>query len=588
MTTATATATAERVAFAPISNSKMNIIKNQDNIKSFSLKSPNKFKLSNLADSNQITSNSNDSNNLNKKRSFEISTSTPTATRNLIFPDNLLNNNNASTNNPKNSLVSAHIFNSNMENHSTPAKRRLVTSSLISDYENENDVFTSPRLERARMLKLKLQLAYYKVQTNQTNTPLFDLKPVSTNKSNTQFDLTNEQTIDNDETQELIEEDTGIHEMHDDDEDDKVDRVFSNNIEASRRSITSPSATVFAKQRSNAISDLLAASSPIVSNRVSSMLITKPLPTNKTQNGFSNKQSNSSLSVSSSPSDNSSLDSSIIKRKSPALSSSSNSSSLMDNVVTKRATTANMKRLKLEFAEKSPELKNSKLMSLDEAATNGPRSASNTPKDSEFPKTASATQKPVETISAATTTTVAASESSAPSAPFVYKKPLISSLINPSCNSTSPSRFAMSNKYNSETQNATGYKLPPIPKFASQVPPIAQNKRVLKVADLKNPVVSPNTVSLNNIASHQKTNISSLINPPSFTTVNESDSTKQQIDPNSTILMNTTSLMMATPIKKGNQTFDGDETQIMSSPTRLLSTPSSIGAARCLLQLAHR
>ncbi|GMF07747.1 unnamed protein product [[Candida] boidinii] len=359
----TATATAERVAFAPISNSKMNIIKNQDNIKSFSLKSPNKFKLSNLADSNQITSISNDSNNLNKKRSFEISTSTPTATRNLIFPDNLLNNNNASTNNTKNSLVSAHIFNSNMENHSTPAKRRLVTSSLISDYENENDVFTSPRLERARMLKLKLQLAYYKVQTNQTNTPLFDLKPVSTNKSNSQFDLTNEQTIDNDETQELIEEDTGIHEMHDDDEDDKVDRVFSNNIEASRRSITSPSATVFAKQRSNAISDLLAASSPIVSNRVSSMLITKPLPTNNTQNGFSNKQSNSSLSVSSSPSDNSSLDSSIIKRKSPALSSSSNSSSLMDNVVTKRATTANMKRLKLEFAEKSPELKNSKLIS---------------------------------------------------------------------------------------------------------------------------------------------------------------------------------------------------------------------------------
>lgn len=33
---------------------------------------------------------------------------------------------------------------------------------------------------------------------------------------------------------------------------------------------------------------------------------------------------------------------------------------------------------------------------------------------------------------------------------------------------------------------------------------------------------------------------------------------------------------------------DEDETQLMSSPTRLLSTPSSIGAAKCLLQLAHR
>lgn len=33
---------------------------------------------------------------------------------------------------------------------------------------------------------------------------------------------------------------------------------------------------------------------------------------------------------------------------------------------------------------------------------------------------------------------------------------------------------------------------------------------------------------------------------------------------------------------------DEDETQLMSSPTRLLSTPSSIGAAKCLLQLAYR
>ncbi|GME99751.1 unnamed protein product [[Candida] boidinii] len=380
----------------------------------------------------------------------------------------------------------------------------------------------------------------------------------------------------------------------DDEEDKVVDRVFLSNMGASNRCITSPSATVSLKQRSNAISDLLAASSPIVNSRVSSMLITKSSTANNNQNGFSNKQSNTSSSASLSPSDNSSLDSSIIKRKSPMLSSSSNSSSFMDNVVTKRATTANMKRLKLELSEKSPELKNSKIMSLDEAATNGPRSASNSPKDPEFLKTNFATQKPVETLTATTastnTTIVTTSEPSAPSsAPFVCKKPLISSLMNPTCNSTSPSRFAMSNKYNtSETQNTTGYKLPPIPKFASEVPPIAQNKRILKVADLKNPVVSAKTVSLNNIASQQKTNISSLINPTSSNTVNESDSTKQQIDPNSTILMNTTSQMMATPIKKGNQTFDGDETQIMSSPTRLLSTPSSIGAARCLLQLAHR
>lgn len=42
-------------------------------------------------------------------------------------------------------------------------------------------------------------------------------------------------------------------------------------------------------------------------------------------------------------------------------------------------------------------------------------------------------------------------------------------------------------------------------------------------------------------------------------------------------------------LKQNNSILkDDDETQLMSSPTRLLSTPSSIGAAKCLLQLAHR
>jgi hypothetical protein len=50
-----------------------------------------------------------------------------------------------------------------------------------------------------------------------------------------------------------------------------------------------------------------------------------------------------------------------------------------------------------------------------------------------------------------------------------------------------------------------------------------------------------------------------------------------------------TSLNNGIKINRSNSILkDEDETQLMSSPTKLLSTPSSIGAAKCLLQLAHR
>lgn len=50
------------------------------------------------------------------------------------------------------------------------------------------------------------------------------------------------------------------------------------------------------------------------------------------------------------------------------------------------------------------------------------------------------------------------------------------------------------------------------------------------------------------------------------------------------IISATTGIVAAT----GSCIDNDDETQIMSSPTRLMSTPSSIGAAKCLLQLAYR
>ncbi|CDK27018.1 unnamed protein product [Kuraishia capsulata CBS 1993] len=72
-----------------------------------------------------------------------------------------------------------------------------------------------------------------------------------------------------------------------------------------------------------------------------------------------------------------------------------------------------------------------------------------------------------------------------------------------------------------------------------------------------------------------------------------------ETSPNATIFLQDSSEMMVTPVRRklgsrsqhqptNDTTIDQDETQLMSSPSRLLSTPSSIGAAKCLLQLALR
>lgn len=80
--------------------------------------------------------------------------------------------------------------------HSTPIKQRpnkrpLVTLDLSdSNYLNiRNDPYdisenVAPRLKRARIIKMKLQIAWYKVKTNQTTTPITELKfPIATKKN---------------------------------------------------------------------------------------------------------------------------------------------------------------------------------------------------------------------------------------------------------------------------------------------------------------------------------------------------------------------------------------------------------------------
>lgn len=56
---------------------------------------------------------------------------------------------------------------------STPPATLLRKRPTVDPYDIEH---VSPRVKRARIIKMKLQLAWFKVQTNQTRTPLGSLK----------------------------------------------------------------------------------------------------------------------------------------------------------------------------------------------------------------------------------------------------------------------------------------------------------------------------------------------------------------------------------------------------------------------------
>lgn len=102
-------------------------------------------------------------------------------------------------------------------------------------------------------------------------------------------------------------------------------------------------------------------------------------------------------------------------------------------------------------------------------------------------------------------------------------------------------------------------------KFASNVP---SSKRTLKAPELK----KPNLVKLPSLAEIQ----------PRKPELNNLRSKSLALpEPQHQLL---------TPIKKSSKTRlknnDDDSTQLMSSPSKLMTTPSSMGAAKCLLQLA--
>lgn len=98
---------------------------------------------------------------------------------------NINNNNNSNLPSDSSSFIKQNA-------HSTPIRSKisvLNNSSAINvgttaignnkrslNLDNDDDINVSPKLKRARLLKMKLQLAYFKVKTNQTEIPLNDLK----------------------------------------------------------------------------------------------------------------------------------------------------------------------------------------------------------------------------------------------------------------------------------------------------------------------------------------------------------------------------------------------------------------------------
>lgn len=108
--------------------------------------------------------------------------------------------------------------------------------------------------------------------------------------------------------------------------------------------------------------------------------------------------------------------------------------------------------------------------------------------------------------------------------------------------------------------------VPCVPRFGLPLPTLKHTMSV----------TSPARFSLGNKPALNRTR--SAVPPVIISQLNTAASISADAD--ATLVQNTSSMLM-TPVK-------GAQGVQVSSPTRVLSTPSSIGAARCLLQLAHR
>ncbi|GMG21647.1 unnamed protein product [Ambrosiozyma monospora] len=469
------TTTSSRLALAPLSTSKLNI---SHNSKSRSFGGYSKSKSSSLYSPVRASKE-----NVFKIHSFNSFSGSVSVSGSPSFKKSL------------------HAGNSNRLNRSN------TSSFKISKPKNE----ISPRMERAKNLKLKLQLAYYKVKTNQTGVPLQDLKlplqaptPTKSRRHNNSY-----------------------HSYH-----------SSNTLDAFNQC----SNVAQNAQNVNAIADLLAASTPLLMKKVNAV----PPKSFKF----------SKVSVLSTGS---------------TRSSKNSHKCFLDEVVNKKATCANLKRASLEFfqATKSDCHNGNNHHHTNECSRSGSSSPTSAPSHiTNF------------NLGSLPTPTTASTSSNPVQATYLHHHLLIS-------NQTSPSKFVISRpELNREPVSyKTSVKLPPISKFFDNE---STKQRCYSLP-------TPSTTTTG----------SASTTPSTVTT----SSNHQHTESDSTILQNTSSLLlMTTPVGKSKsfagsstnsimgrksrninqQSNTADETQLMSSPTRLLSTPSSIGAARCLLQLSKR
>lgn len=347
-------------------------------------------------------------------------------------------------------------------NRSSMALKRSMTVGLGEKEFLGSQVHLTPRQEKARVLKMRLQLAYFKVKTNQTDVPLHRLK-LRQGEENEAEDKDRTIVVDDSHPAE------GAH------------------IDETRT------------EAPDALSDLLAASSP---------LYRKSAPTIRVRKTRTRKRRK--------------LVAGTTRRRDPVRRRSRHGK--LDDVVTRRSSRSSA----------SPALGVSGASSQNVCA---------------------------QTIGGAPEHRM----------PFTLPTPYTHKSFS---NQTSPSRFAMSRQNLApaltralplampRTLGASlptplptplaGYRSqwPPIGGVASSVPPVTMTTRGTTNLDHASPV--------------------------------------EAVDADATIAQNAS--IITTPSKpntSASRTIDQDAT-VVQSPSRVLSTPSSMGAAQCLLQLARR
>lgn len=413
-----------------------------------------------------------------------------------VISNNQLNiyNNISNTNNSNNSNT---VIKNNA--HSTPIRSKSNNLNVIANKKrliseinnNEDDENISPKLKRARLLKMKLQLAYFKVKTNQTDIPLSNLK-LPNNKNNNRS-------------------------------------IFTKNTKSHK--------IVNKKKISNTLKSLKKSTMDDIVTKKGTFANLK-----RFNQEFTSSQKNSSIPSSAPPnilSFNQSLHySNLGSNVSSVTSPSKFAISLIDK-----------KRVKLPPVPKLLGLPHSNIFQI--ANNNNTNDTNISFNDTTIDEKNEQTQIHIQTSS--------------------------------------------QNQQDKENHNTHNNNDSTILQNESTSTPLLNRRHSIDQIERNDPdltILQGNSILMSTPVRHKKDQNDKK------SSSHKSNQLKKSVSSNSALNNNTdfttpSSLKRKSDSKnklKHNNSIlkDDDETQLMSSPTRLLSTPSSIGAAKCLLQLAHR